>query len=208
MSESDVSLRVSCLLLDFGRISVGTFVEAVRAADGPAAFGVGGGGATGAGGLKCNTWVRSGRFRKASSCFGFHFGILILRDRAILLADDIQDLPEDITLMSLACFLFLLIFLSPVFFLIRSCLCLLIFCSIVFSLIFFGLRSIYCFKSVSLSALVPIIAMSEFGTRTSCLFCSFMTLVVGLTLQTLLPGASTSCCLLGSLYWMKYSFRA
>ena len=55
MSESDVSLMVSCLLLDFRRIGVGTFVEAIRAEDGPAAFGLGGGGATGAVGLKCNT---------------------------------------------------------------------------------------------------------------------------------------------------------
>ena len=62
----------------------------------------------------------------------------------------------------------------------------------VFSYIFFGRLSIYCVRSVSRSARVPNFAMSEFLTRTSCLFGSFITLVVGLTLQTVLPGANTS----------------
>ena len=78
---------------------------------------------------------------KASSVFGLRFEIRIFRDRGTLQAEEIQDPPEDTLLISSACFLFLLIFLSPVFFLIKSRLCLLIFCSIVFSFIFFGLLS-------------------------------------------------------------------
>ena len=129
---------------------------------------------------------------KASSCLGLRFGILIFRERATLLAEEIQDLPEDTTLMSSACFPFLLIFLSPMCFLIKSRLCLLIFCSIVFSYIFFGLLSMYCLSSVSRSVFVPNFAISEFRTRTSCRFGSLITLAVGLTLHTVLPGASTS----------------
>ena len=74
----------------------------------------------------------------------------------------------------------------------------------------FGRLSIFCVRSVSRSARVPNFAMSEFLTRTSCLFGSLMTLVVGLTLQTVLAGASTSYkpsrfffCL-----WFSWSFRA
>ena len=62
----------------------------------------------------------------------------------------------------------------------------------VFSFIFFGRLSIYCERSVSRSARVPNFAMSEFLIRTSCLFGSLITLVVGLTLQTVLHGANTS----------------
>ena len=75
---------------------------------------------------------------------------------------------------------------------------------------FFGRLSIYCDRSVSRSARVPNFAMSEFLTRTSCLFGSLITLVVGLTLQTVLPGANTSYnpsrfffCL-----WFSWSFQA
>ena len=80
----------------------------------------------------------------------------------------------------------------------------------VFSLILFGRLSIYCDRSVSRSARVSNFAMSEFLARTSCLFGSLITLVVGLTLQTVLPGAKTSYnpskfffCL-----WFSWSFRA
>ena len=50
----------------------------------------------------------------------------------------------------------------------------------------------YCVSSVSRSAFVPNFAISEFRTRTSCRFGSLITLVVGLILHTVLPGASTS----------------
>ena len=167
VSESDVSLIVSCRLLVLRKIGVGICVVVVCTADGPASFGLGGRGAIATDGLKFNICVWSGLLMKASSCFGFRFGILIFRKRATLLAEEIKDLPEDTTLTSSACFLFLLIFLSPVFFLIKSRLCLLIFCSIVFSDIFFGLLSTYCVSSESRSVFVPNFAISEFRTRTS-----------------------------------------
>ena len=91
-------------MLDFLSIGVGAIVKAIRVADRPAALGWVGGGAIGAIGLNCKIWVKSGRLIKASSCLGFLFGILILRDRATLLADDIHDLPEEITLTPSACF--------------------------------------------------------------------------------------------------------
>ena len=62
----------------------------------------------------------------------------------------------------------------------------------VFSFIFFGRLSTYCVRSVSRSTRVPNFARSEFLTRTYCLFRSLIKLVVGLTLQTVLPGANTS----------------
>ena len=61
-----------------------------------------------------------------------------------------------------------------------------------FLLCFLGRLSIYCPYSVSLSFRVPNIAISEFRTRTSGLFCSVMTLFVGLIFPTVLPGARTS----------------
>ena len=66
MSESEVSLIVSCLLLDFLSTGVGAFVESIRVTDGPAILGLVGGGAIGAIGLNCKIWVKSGRLIKAS----------------------------------------------------------------------------------------------------------------------------------------------
>ena len=116
ISESDISLIVSCRLLVFRKIGVDICGVVFCTADGPASFGLGVGGAIGADGLKGYIWVRSGLLMKASSCLGLRVAILIFRERATLLAEEIQDLPEDTTLMSSTCFLFLLIFLSPVFF--------------------------------------------------------------------------------------------
>ena len=80
----------------------------------------------------------------------------------------------------------------------------------VFSFIFFGRFSIYCVRLVSRSARVPNFAMSEFLTLSSCLFGSLITLVVGLTLQTVLPGANTSYKLFSFFFvlWFSWSFRA
>ena len=136
----------------------------------------------------CQIWP----IEKSFVVFWGFFGILIFRDLTTLLAEEIHDLPDETTLTSSGCFLFRFIFLFPVFFLIGSRLFLYIFCSMMFSFIFFGRLSIYVERSVSRSARVPNFAMSEFLTRTSCLFGSLITLVVGLTLQTVLLGANTS----------------
>ena len=77
VSESDVSLIVTCRLLVFRKIGVGICGEAICTAEGAASFGLGGGGAIWAGGLKCNIWVGSGLLVKASSSLdcatGFSF---------------------------------------------------------------------------------------------------------------------------------------
>ena len=135
VSESDVSLIVSWRFEVFRKMSVG-FVctdEAICAPDGPAVFDVANFGAIG---LNLSICVKSGLFRNASSCFGFLLGILIFNDLAILLAVEIHDRPDETTLTPSVCLLLRLIFLSPVFFRIKSCSCFWIFCSRVFSLIF------------------------------------------------------------------------
>ena len=126
VSESDVSLIVSWRFEVFRKMGVGLGCtdEAICAPDGPAVFDVANCGAIG---LNLNICVRSGLFRNASSCFGFLLGILIFNDLAILLAVEIHDRPDETTLTSSVCLLLRLIFLSPVFFRVRSRLCFWIF---------------------------------------------------------------------------------
>ena len=79
----------------------------------------------------------------------------------------------------------------PKSFLNRYFLYLKILCSNVFSWMFFGRLLIYWPSSVIFSFFVPILAISEFRTRTSGRAGSLMTLVVGLIFLTVLPRART-----------------
>ena len=114
MSESDVSLN-EIFRFSLRRIGVSCFDGATCGADGPVVIGWVGGAASGTGGLKWRTRVKSDQLIKASLCFGLRLGIRILSARATLLEVDIQDLPDEMTLTSSDCCLFRLIFLLPRF---------------------------------------------------------------------------------------------
>ena len=185
ISESEVSLTWK---VHFSFLNIGdNFGE-----DGHASEGCVSGAAMGSAGKKCRICMRSCRFWNNSSCLGFCLVILIFRALATLLYVERQDRPEDIIIISSGWLLLRLIFLLPRSFLKRYFLWIMIFCSRTFSWTFFGVLLMHWPSSVSRSCLVPILAISEFRTRTSGLFGSLIRLVVGLTFPTLLYWASTS----------------
>ena len=108
--------------------------------------------------------------------------------RTILLEVEIQERREEKKLTSASCLRLRLLFLLPKLFRSKTFLWLMIFCSTVFSCISTGRLSMYWLSSVALSFLVLNLAILvlnlEFWTRTSGLFGSFMTLVVGLIFPT------------------------
>ena len=100
ISESDVSLTV-IVRSSLRNMDVSYLVNWVDCiADGPAVSGCVGGAAIGTGGPERNICVKSGLFTNASSSLGLRFGICILKPRATLLEADMQERPEEITLMS------------------------------------------------------------------------------------------------------------
>ena len=192
VSDSEVSLT-SMVRFALRRMGVGVLIDVVDFdADGPALSVWLGGGAIETGGLKCSIWVKPCLFTNALSGFVVRFGICIFNARATMLELEIHERPEEITLTSSVCFRLRFTILLPKLFLGRSFLWFTIYCSRVSTCTFLGRLTLYCPHSVSLSFQFPNFAMSDFGTRTSGLFASFVTLVVGLTFPKVLTGARTA----------------